>query len=148
MSTPTKSQDPSETDVFSLQNLLSCHSNINLESDPYACFPDSGTWVSTVAVVFLLITSVLTCWVPKPVPLIARVKEYIHLNDENDPCCCWGRKPEDEEDGGVMKESNRDNHKGTSTGEEKGQLKNDDVAIAPEVRTLFFVCDGVVMSSW
>jgi hypothetical protein len=133
MSTPTKSQDLSETDVFSLQNLRSCHSTS--KNDPYSCFPDSGTWVSTTAVVFLLISSVMTCWVPKPVPFIARVKEYINLNDVNDPCCCWGKKPEDEEDGGAIEKSNRDKHKGTGTDEEKGQLKNDDVAIAPEVRS-------------
>lgn len=139
------------TDFFFIY-LLPCSylSTYNISSTPYSCESLGGTWVALVAVLILFITSVISCWAPKPVPLVWRARRFFDVQDEADPCCgafcCFGEKAKDDEvtDGAIETGTEKSIEK---KNKEKIPLQNNDKSAAgvtaninaEGVRMLFFV---------
>jgi len=71
----------------------------NYADGPYTCRPQTGTWLSVVAIVFFLVCTFLACCIPKPTPVAVMVRNGIN-NDKVDgwcACLCCDKKEEDEE---------------------------------------------------
>jgi hypothetical protein len=65
--------------------------DICLKSSTFECGYESGSSLSISAVIFLLISAVMSCSAPKARPLIRLLME-LDRNQENDPCCYCFRK--------------------------------------------------------
>jgi hypothetical protein len=85
----------------------------NYVNGPFPCSPDAGTWLSVVASALFLIVGFLTCCVPKPLPIVVRVRKSLE-DDETDGCCAiCVRHPKEKEDDGEVQEAAPDAEKGT-----------------------------------
>ena len=67
-------------------SLFPRYSDPNYVNGPYPCSPDTGTWLAVAASALFLISGCLGCCIPKPLPIIVRVKNSIQ-EDETDGCC-------------------------------------------------------------
>jgi hypothetical protein len=65
--------------------------DICLKSSTFECGYESGSSLSISAIIFLLISTVMTCSAPKARPLVRLLME-LDRNQENDPCCYCFRK--------------------------------------------------------
>lgn len=87
----------------SYQFILCCvfHSDQNFKNSPEPCSGDTGTWLSTAATVLFFVASIMSCCIPKPVPILVRAKNFAQKEDKRDPCCMCCKKKEkgDEEEG-------------------------------------------------
>ena len=67
------------------------------KTGPYPCQPQTGTYLSIAATIIFFLTCILSCYVPKPVPMLKRVIAYAQ-SDESDPLCFLCTKKEEEEE--------------------------------------------------
>lgn len=77
--------------VFQMITFVVYATDICLKYSAFECGFASGSSLSIAAIIFLLITAVLTCTTPKARPLIRLLME-LDRNQENDPCCYCFRK--------------------------------------------------------
>jgi len=79
-------------------------SDPNYKNGPYPCSPDEATWFSISACVLYAVSASFSCCLPRPLPVMMRVKESMP-EDETDSCfAVFAKKPppeENEEEGDV-----------------------------------------------
>jgi len=97
-------QSPARTDkilTLCILAALACShlSNPNYKNGPFPCSPDSATGVSIAACTLYAVSACLACCLPKPMPVLMRVRKSMQEDDKTDSCfAIFEKKPPEEND--------------------------------------------------